>query len=142
MKRQLVQVFAAGLGAALMLGGCSNPAGIKALDRGATAEDALPAAFAVDEFDGQTRLLATHDGVKYFAARGLKSGTVCVAAVPEADVRDAWAACGPLSSDPVIVTTSGSDGTATKLVVDGFDSQQLESGGWSKVHDNLLIKAR
>jgi len=140
MKRHTFPVLTAALGAVLLLGACSNAAGIKALDRPATAEDALPESFAVDEFDGQTRLLATHDGVKYFGARGKDAGTACIAAVLETDPKDAWAACGPFSSDPVIVTTSGKDGTETKLVRDGFDSKKLESEGWTRIHDNLLIR--
>ena len=142
MKRQLVPVLAVAFAGALLLGGCSNAAGIKALDRDATAEDALPEGFAFEELAEQPRLLATRDGVKYFVARGRTAGTACVVALPESDSKDGWAGCGPFSSDQVIVTTSGKDGTSTQLVRDGFDSKKLESEGWARVHENLLIRTK
>ena len=140
MKRQLVPVLAVAFAGVLLLAGCSNAAGIKALDREATADDVLPEGFAVEELVGQPRFLATRDGVKYFVARGRTGATACVVAVPESDPNDAWAACGPLGSDQVIVTTSSEDGTSTQLVRDGFDSKKLESEGWTRIHDNLLIR--
>lgn len=143
MKRQLVPVFAAAFGAALLLGGCSNAAGIKALDRTATAEDALP-----DNFDAgpakpdSSRLLTTHDGVKYFVAQGNDAGTTCVAAIAQTASKGSVAGCGPFTSPTDVVSVTSEDRSETKLVRDGFESKKLEAEGWTRIHDNLLVKTK
>jgi len=143
MKRQLVSVCAAALGAALLLGGCSNAARISALDRDATAEDALPSGFSAenDAASETTRLLATHDGVKYFVS-ATDAGGSCLFVVPEANPGLGSAGCkeSPTTGGEII-TVSGRVSPA-KLVTDGFDSKKLESEGWTKIHENLLVKGK
>ncbi|WP_162943614.1 hypothetical protein [Arthrobacter celericrescens] len=143
MKRQLVSVFAAALGAALLLGGCSNAAGIKALDRAATVEDTLPGGVSAesDVAPDATRLLATHDSVKYFV--GMKeAGGACLFVVPEADPGLGSAGCTDSPTTGGEILRVGGPASPTTLVTDGFDSKKLESEGWTRIHDNLLVKAK
>jgi hypothetical protein len=144
MKRQLVPVFAAALGAVLLLGGCSNASRVGALDRDATAEDALPGGFSAEgeAAPEATRLLTTHDGVKYFVSAKDASGT-CLFVVPETNPGLGVAGCkeSPTTGGEIL-TASGQDRSETKLVTDGFDSKKLESDGWTRIHENLLVKAK
>lgn len=143
MKRQLVPVCAAALGAALLLGGCSNAAGISALDRDATAEDALPGGFSAEgeAAPETTRLLVTHDGVKYFV--GAKdSGGTCLFVVPETNPGLGVAGCKESPTTGGEVLTVSGRVSPTTLVTDGFDSKKLESDGWTRIHENLLVKGK
>lgn len=138
-----VLVVAAGIG----LAGCSAPAGLKALDREATAEDKLPESMSLTGVDlnvdaGTVRLLATDDGVRYFAARGSTAGTVCLIVAPEA-VPERWrAACGGAATDEEILALTGVDGSTTKFIRDGVDASQPKYEGWKQIHENVLIVDR
>lgn len=72
MNRYSVPLITAVLGTAILMGGCTAPSGLKALDRQATAEDKMPEGITFQGTEVNTenaRLLASKDGVKYFAAK-------------------------------------------------------------------------
>lgn len=142
MNRRAIAVFS--VVAALAFTGCSAPAGLKALNREATAEDKLPESVSLTGVDlnveaGTARLLATHDDVKYFGAKSSTSGTVCLIAVP-VGLPERWrAGCAAVATSEQIVTISGGDGTEAKLINDGVDANRPEYRGWTQVHENVLV---
>jgi hypothetical protein len=65
MIRHARQLVTAPLGTAILLAACTGAGGLKALDRAATAEDALPASVSVEEANPESvRLLADTGGVE------------------------------------------------------------------------------
>jgi outer membrane murein-binding lipoprotein Lpp len=142
MARCSIPILAAVFGAAVLLSGCSGQVGLKALDRASTPDDKLPAGVTLqnDMNADSVRLLATKDGVKYFAAENADATIACVAVVPPGDAPRWIAGCGSLNTSGRIVEVSGLGGApSTTLVADGFDTRKLESGGWTKVADNILV---
>jgi len=142
MNRRAIAVFS--IAAVLGLTGCSAPAGLKVLDREATAEDKLPESVSLTGVDlnveaGTARLLATFDDVQYFGAKSSTSGAVCLIAVP-VGLPERWrAGCSAVARSEQIVTISGGDGTEAKLINDGVDTNRPEYQGWTRVHENVLI---
>lgn len=154
MKRLSLPLVAAAGVAVLLLGGCSGLTGpaeqtaptaqveLKALDRPATAEDTLPAMVKLpaDVNVETTRLLVTHEGVQYFATESDDSTKACLAVVPVGG-NDGWiTGCNSGNNNGEIIMVSGHEGALpTKLVADGFDSGTLESNGWIKIAENILV---
>lgn len=99
---------------------CGGNTGLAALDRAATAEDVLPADvnFSPGFVPDGTRLLATEDGLRFYAAQ-------------DADLRPQGKIVN-MSSTPMAVSAA--------LVADGNDPQLMESDGWTRVHGNVYIK--
>lgn len=54
MKRYSVPLITAALAAAILLGGCTAPSALKALDRQATAEDKIPEGITFEGTNVQT----------------------------------------------------------------------------------------
>ncbi|MDJ0317375.1 MULTISPECIES: hypothetical protein [Arthrobacter] len=130
--------------AVLLLSGCSAESGLKALDRAATTEDALPAFVTMQEQVDRdsSRLLATRDGVQYFALQSEDAKTTCLAVVlPDAD--DEWqVGCSDTKRSGDIVSMSSLKGSlSTILLGDDSDTGKLEPG-WTKIADNILVSAR
>lgn len=144
MKRiSLPIVVAAGV-EGLLLSGCSGPAGLTALDRAATDDDTLPAFVNLPEGVNRssTRLLATKDGVRYFAAESDDARTACVAVVPSGEGPDWQVGCSDAAGPGQIATVSGQNGTlSTILLADGSDTGKLEPG-WTKIADNIMVADR
>ena len=148
MKRLPLPLVSAASIAVLLLGGCSGQTGLsgqvelKALDRPATAEDTLPAMVKLPEGMNveTTRLLVTHEGVQYFATESDDSRTACLAVVPVGGNAGWITGCNGGDNNGEIIMVSGHKGALpTKLVTDGFDSGTLESSGWIKIADNILV---
>lgn len=128
----------------VLLTGCSGQAGLKVLDRAATVEDALPAIVPLpDQVNRDSaRLLASKDGVQYFAAQSDDARTTCMALVPPGDASDSHVGCGDTKSAGEIVNMSSSEGAfSTILLGDDSDTGKIESG-WIKIADNILIAER
>ncbi|WP_427005983.1 hypothetical protein [Pseudarthrobacter sp. H2] len=133
------------LGAAILLGGCTAPSGLKALDRQATAEDKMPEGITFQGTDVNTenaRLLASKDGVKYFAAKNENIHEACVVIAPEANPSLWVAGFSSYARGGEIVKVTGSTGQSAVHVTDGADTGQLQSESWTKVHDNVLTSGR
>jgi hypothetical protein len=129
------------LGAAILLGGCTAPSGLKALDRQATAEDKMPEGINFQGTEVNTenaRLLASKDGVKYFAANNENTHEACLVIAPDASPSLWVAGCSSYARGGEVVTVKGPTGITAVLVTDGTDTGQLQSEGWTKVHDNVL----
>jgi hypothetical protein len=141
MNRYSVPLITAVLGAAILLGGCSAPSRLKALDRQAAAEDKLPqgVTFAATEVStDNARLLASQDGVKYFAAKNENTYEACLVIAPEDDTSLWVAGCSSYARGGEVVKVKGPTGISAVLVTDDTDTGQLQSEGWTKVHDNVL----
>lgn len=142
MNRYTFPLITVVLAAGVLLGGCTAQSGIKALDRQASAEDRMPdgITFSGTQVKAENaRLLAEKDGVKYFAAKADATQEACVVIVPDADPSVAASGCGSLMNSGREVVTVNATGKSAILVEDGIDTKQWESGGWTKVHDNVLI---
>lgn len=143
MNRYLIPLITAVLTAGVLLGGCTAPPGIKALDRQASAEDRMPEGigFAGTQVKGEdARLLAENDGIKYFAAKADATHEACVVIVPQTNPSLWVSGCGSLmNSGREVVTVNNATGKSAVLVEDGLDTKQWESEGWTRVHDNVLI---
>lgn len=134
---------AAGVVATLMaLTACSNYSGITALQRASEARDELPVEIrnANPDMPSDYRLLTEDAGVKYFAAESPDHTTACIAVYP-VDEPDQWTiGCADGIEDVREVVTVSHIGQPTaKLVTTGFDTRVLESEGWRKVHENVLV---
>ncbi|WP_309105325.1 hypothetical protein [Arthrobacter sp.] len=144
MNRHTFPLIAVVLAAGVLLGGCTAQSGIKALDRQVSAEDRMPEVigFAGTQVkDENARLLAQNDGVKYFAAKADATNEACVVIVPDTNPSLWVSGCGSLmNSGREVVTVNNATGESAVLVEDGIDTKQWESEGWTKVHDNVLIR--
>lgn len=140
MKRSSVSLATTAGLALLLLSGCSGQAGIKALDRDATPEDALPAFITVpDPANRETaRLLATRDGVRYFVAESDDSKTACLAVVPPGESPNWFVGCGPNTGAGQIIESGGAGVSSARLLADDSDTEKLESG-WTKITENILV---
>jgi hypothetical protein len=144
MNRYTVPLITAVLGAAILLGGCTAPSGLKALDQ-ATAEDKMPEGINFQGTDVNTehaRLLASKDGVKYFAAKNENTHEACLVIAPEANPSLWVAGCSTYARGGEVIKVTGPTGVSAVLVTDGTDTGQLQSEGWTKVHDNVLTAGR
>jgi hypothetical protein len=147
MNRHTFPLITVVLTAGILLGGCTAPSGIKALDRQASAEDRMPdgITFSGTQVKAENaRLLAEKDGVKYFAAKADATHEACLVIAPHTDTDTDPSAtssgCGSLmNSGREVVTVNNATGKSAVLVDDGIDTKQWESEGWTKVHDNVLI---
>jgi len=144
MKAMSFPLMAAAGTAVLLLTGCSGHVGLKALDRAATPEDSLPAALAMpaEVNAATTRLLATKDGVRYFAAESDDARTACLAVVPPGEAPPWHVGCSAQTGPGQIVMLSVLNGAlSTILLADGSDTGMLEPG-WTKIADNILVADR
>ncbi|WP_026555016.1 hypothetical protein [Arthrobacter sp. 35W] len=145
MTMKSIQLFTTALCAVLLLGGCSGQVGLKALDRAPTAEDVLPAGVAFPEGPqspnpDSVRLLAANDGVQYYAAENDDATVACIAVVPPGDMPPWIVGCGSSNSSGQIIEVGGPGGRwSATLVRDDYDTRKLESSGWTRLTDNLLI---
>ncbi|MGP9503076.1 hypothetical protein ACT3TS_12785 [Specibacter sp. AOP5-B1-6] len=133
-------VVAAGL-AAILLSGCSGESGLKALDSAATPDDTLPAFVSLQEQVDRdsSRLLATRDGVRYFALQSDDARTTCLAVVPPGEGPDWQVGCSDARRSGEIVNMSSSkEQLSTILLGDDSDTGKLEPG-WTKIADNILV---
>lgn len=144
MTRASVSLVTAAGMAILLLSGCSGPAEIKALERAATPEDALPAFVTVQESANRdtSRLLVTKDGVRYFVIQSDDARTTCLARVPAGEAPNWLVGCGDTKNPGEIVNISSNispEGpVSTILLGDDSDTGKIESG-WTKISDNILI---
>lgn len=133
------------LAAVVLLSGCAQPASqLNALDREAAAGDALPDGVVMGPLQGadleSVRLLADHEGIRYFVGQSSDAMVTCVNAFPDAQP-DKWVTgCGgPLDPHRETVRVSMNGVVTVALVADGFDTSALVRDGLQPIHDNLLI---
>jgi hypothetical protein len=140
MNFQTVSAVAAILSAGPAVGGCAGstvPAGFKALERTATAADTLPPEVDLGDIElGKVLLVAERNGKKYFVGQASKGAHGCLITVP-ADGR--WYSGCSDATEGHLLTSSGPDQQPAMLVSDGFDTRDLESLGWTKIADNVLV---
>ena len=126
----------------LALTACSNYSGMTAVQRASESRDELPAEIrnANPDMPSDYRFLAEDAGVSYFAAESPDHTTACIAVYP-VDKPDQWTVgCADgIKDDREVVTVSHIGQPTAKLVTTGFDTRALESEGWRKVHENVLV---
>ena len=132
-------VFTVGAVGLLGLVGCSGGDGIAAIDRAATSDDQLPGYVLTQDLDvGTVRQVVEHDGVSYFISEPKEDNGFCVIRT-KGQNETAWGtACGT-GGGMITNQTTGIPGVVT-LVTDGYATDGLEEEGWTKIHDNLLIR--
>jgi hypothetical protein len=132
------------IGAMLSLSACSSHTGIQALERQPVPGDELPAGVDLEDTINRdsSRLLATHEQVRYFVAASPDSSEGCIIVVPPGADPRWFAGCSLLGATDVIVTASTTPGNSATLVRDDADTRALESEGWFRIHDNILIPDR
>ncbi|WP_458112804.1 hypothetical protein M1D88_01155 [Arthrobacter sp. R1-13] len=130
------------IGLALLMSGCSVQNGLQALDRAATPDDTLPSGVALGEEvkAGGERLLATRSGVRYFAGENEEGTVACLAMIPSGADLSGSAGCGnQVASEQIVLVTDTGLALSAMLVKDGVDTSQLESAGWTRIHENVLV---
>ncbi|WP_146070392.1 hypothetical protein [Arthrobacter sp. GMC3] len=141
MNRVSIPLIAGASMAVLLLGACSGQTGLKVLERAATPEDELPAIVTVEApvDRSSSRLLATKDGVRYFALQSDDARVTCVARVPSGGDIGWQLGCGETKgSGEIVKMSSMNDLYSTILQGDDSDPGKTESG-WTKISDNILI---
>ncbi|MDQ0095286.1 hypothetical protein J2T21_003184 [Paeniglutamicibacter psychrophenolicus] len=131
------------LGVALLLAGCSGYTGVAALDRAAGPGDVLPPGITmIQDFDAASvRLLASHEGVKYFAGTTTDKTTACILVQPAGNDPDWVAGCGGAGAAGEIVEVSGNNPARTVVLVrDDADTRDLEADGFTRLHTNVLVR--
>lgn len=111
------------------------------MDRAANSEDELPAFITLQDSikRDSSRLLVTHDDVRYFGLQSDDAGATCVAVVPPGEASSWHLGCGDTRSSGEIVKISGPSGAfSTILQGDDSDTGAVESG-WTQISDNILI---
>uniref|UniRef100_UPI0040341EC5 hypothetical protein n=1 Tax=Glutamicibacter sp. AOP38-B1-38 TaxID=3457680 RepID=UPI0040341EC5 len=142
MRMRRISLAVIGIGGVLALTACSGHSGIQALDEQFASEDALPAAVDLgDAIDRESsRHLTTHEQVRYFVAASPDSSLGCIIVVPPGADPHWFSGCSSLGATDVIMTASTPpSGLAASLVRDDADTRELESEGWIRIHDNVLV---
>ena len=139
-----LEVLRAGLFGVLLLSlaGCSSYPGIAAVHRAAEPRDDLPAEIvnANQDQPSNFRLLVEQSGVKYFASESEDYMSACIAAYPIDEPQQWTLACSSgITNEREIVTSSHIGQPTVKFVTTGFDTRALETEGWKKIHDNILV---
>ena len=126
----------------LSLTACSGYQGITAVHREAGPRDDLPASVRNENPDlpSDFRFLVEDAGVKYLVAESEDFSRACIAVFP-VEKPDQWSiGCSDgITSDREIVTVGHTGQPTAKLVTTGFETDALESAGWRKIHDNVLV---
>lgn len=139
MKLRTVLAVAVMLSAGLVSGcaGSPNAAGFKALERTATSADQLPPEVDLGGIElGEVLLVAERNGKKYYLGQAGKGAHGCLITVLEGG---AWYSGCSDATEGHLLTSSGPDQVPAMLVADGFDTRDLESHGWTKIADNVLV---
>lgn len=82
-------------------------------------------------------LAAEAGGKKYFLGRSADGKNTCLIAVP-ADPTLWNSGCSD-ATEGELLRTSGPDQVTAILVADGYNTTELESSGWAKIQDNILV---
>ncbi|GAA4148812.1 hypothetical protein [Leifsonia shinshuensis] len=127
------------IAASMLLAGCASDS-VPALERTATAADALPAGLvAGNGFDPETaRHVASHRGVEIYLAKKLseKFDVVCLILYQDT-VPATWASsCG--AGERIALTLDRAN-VAAEFIRHGVTSGDLRPG-WTKLSDNVLVQ--
>ncbi|ALV45311.1 hypothetical protein MB46_07185 [Arthrobacter alpinus] len=119
----------------------ANPV-ISALDRDATPSDTVPTAvppFSSGE-ESTTRLLATHDGIRYFVTQTAGAASTCLTIYPDQQPSEWAAGCwNGADSGAELVRISVEGLIAAVLVPDNYDTSGLFREGFEGVQPNIYV---
>ncbi|GAA1868899.1 hypothetical protein GCM10009715_15020 [Paeniglutamicibacter psychrophenolicus] len=116
-------------GAALVLAGSSGYTGVGELESAAGPEDVLPPGITMggDIDAASIRLLAAHEGTRYFAGTPTDKATACILVHPAENEPDRFAGCGGAGAAGEIVEVSSSNPARTVVLVrDDADTGQAK----------------
>jgi hypothetical protein len=138
--RKRALCIAGALGLSLTVAGCSGGDDIAALDRAATSQDQLPDyALTPPNVDvGSVRQVLERDGVTYFISKASEGTGFCLTRTKGQDPEIFGTGCSPEAGQVITQAVAGIPETVM-LVTDGYDTEDFESEGWTRIHDNLLI---
>ena len=104
----------------------------------AASTNELPSEVTLSEIKLDKVVLAAEaGGKKYFLGQDVDGKNTCLIAVPE-DLT-LWNAGCSEADQGELLRTSGPDQITAVLVADGYDTKELESAGWAKIQDNILV---
>lgn len=140
MKRKALSLVTVAGIAIVMMSGCSSDTGIKALEREATPEDALPTFVTVQEpaNPDTARLVATHEDTRFFILQSDDKKTACLAAIPPGNNPNWQLGCGQNNGPGEIFEMDAAGGAKATLLADGSDTGKVKTG-WTQISDNVLI---
>ncbi|MGC0239541.1 hypothetical protein [Arthrobacter sp. SD76] len=113
-----------------------------AVHREADTRDDLPADVrnANPNQPSDFRFLVEDAGIRYFASESEDFTKACIVVYPIYEPNQWSMGCSnAITSDREIVTVGHTGQPTAKLVTTGFDTRALESAGWRKVHENVLV---
>lgn len=117
---------------------CSDSGSLKVLERTPTSSDELPAEVKLNDVKlDKVLLVAEANGKKYFVGRGNEGPHACIITVPTNG--SGWHAGCTDATTGELVRASSPDQESSILVADGYDTKELESSGWTKIHENVLV---
>ena len=135
----IILAIVAALAFGVLLNSPSGPPRLAVLDRPATAADILPEGVTpVPEGEHTLRLVADADNIRYFVSQNADGTTSCLTVYPDNHPRQWVAGCGTGSKSDQEIVRTGSNGIVTAVLVpDGYNTAELEQGGFKKVHHNV-----
>lgn len=135
----IVLLIMAALALGVLLNPLPKPAELAVLDRPATEADTLPEGVSALQNDGFTvRLAAAEEGIRYFVSGNQDRTNLCVTVVPDNHPSQWVTGCGAGTNSGQEVVRTGVNGIVSAVLVpDGYNTAELEQGGFKKVHDNV-----
>lgn len=129
----------AALALGVLLNPLPKPAELAVLDRPATAADTLPEGVTpVPEGEHTLRLAAHDDDIRYFVSGNPDRMNLCVTVVPDNHPNQWSSGCASGAKSGQEIVRTGSNGIVTAVLVpDGYNTAELEQGGFKKVHNNV-----
>ncbi|SDT53379.1 hypothetical protein SAMN04489743_3439 [Pseudarthrobacter equi] len=139
----IILAIVAALALGVLLNSLSGPPRLAVLDRPATEADTLPPGVtAVPEGEHTLRLVADVDDIRYFVSQNTEGTTSCLTVFPDNHPRQWVAGCGTGSKSDQEIVRTGSTGIVTAVLVpDGYNTAELEQGGFKKIHENVYAAA-
>lgn len=135
----IILSIVAALALGVLLNPLPQPAELAVLDRPATSADTLPeGATPVPEGEHTLRLVADADDIRYFVSQNADGTTSCLTVFPDNHPRQWVAGCGTGTNSKQEIVKIGSSGIVSAVLVpDGYNTAELEQGGFKKVHENV-----
>ncbi|MCY1673781.1 hypothetical protein OVA06_03455 [Pseudarthrobacter sp. SL88] len=135
----IILAIVAALALGVLLNPLPKPAELAVLDRPATAADTLPEGVSAQQGSGYSVRLAAHDdGIRYFVSGNPDRQNLCVIVVPDNHPNQWSSGCASgANSDREIVRTGSNGIVSAVLVPDGYNTAELEQGGFKKIHKNV-----
>ena len=140
MKRRMLMTVVLALAGLMAVTACSPAAGISALGQPAGEGDQWPGESGqLEGLDEQSvRLLASHEGAKYFVVAAKDQQTACLYKFEEDSAQHSAGGCGAAGGSGIIVEVK-TPSSKMMLVREDADTAELEGSGWTRIHENIVV---